>query len=446
MRCASRSRRAVSSPQVINPSRGLQGSIRVPSDKSVSHRALMLSAVAEGQTRIHALLAAGDCLSTRDALMQMGVRMDTLGQTEDRLDVLVHGVGLHGLREPQGALNAGNSGTTLRLMLGLLAGCPWQARILGDESLSRRPMDRVALPLRQMGASVAGQGDRCTPPLQVRGTDTVKAIAYQSPVASAQVKSCVLLAGLFAKGTTSVELPRPARDHTERMLEHFGVPVEVDGLRCSVSGPARLRAKDLVVPGDLSSAMFFLVAGSLVPGSQLVLEEVGLNPTRRAGLDILERMGADLQISFTGAKTGEPVGRIEIKTHALQGVEVGPDEVAVAIDELPILMVAATQAEGLSCFRGAGELRVKETDRIASMTEGLRRMGAKIEVRGEDIRVQGPVLLQGASVESFGDHRTAMSLAVAGLVAKGKTQIQNPACVSISYPAFFNTLSFLSPV
>jgi 3-phosphoshikimate 1-carboxyvinyltransferase len=409
---------------------GLRGEVTVPGDKSVSHRAVMMGAIGEGTTHIRNFLLANDCLATLDVVRGLGVEVEYKGE-----EVLVHGRGLRGLREPVRPLECGGSGTTMRLMSGLLAGQPFYSVLAANAQLSRRPMDRVAIPLRQMGATILGREGGRFAPLSIVG-GSLRGVRYEMPVASAQVKSALLLAGLFAEGRTEVVEPAPSRDHTERMLAAMGARVTVGGKKVGVEAAGRLEALDVCVPGDISSAAFLLAAAAIVPGSRITVPGVGVNPGRVGIINVLQRMGARIVLQLEREENGEPVADIEIKYQELRGVAVEPGEVPGLIDEIPILAVVATQAEGVTEVRGAGELRVKETDRIATTVSELRRMGAKIEALPDGFVVEGPVRLRGAEVSSHGDHRLAMSLAIAALVAEGETTVEDTACIADSFPGF----------
>lgn len=412
------------------PSRGLRGQVSVPGDKSISHRALILGALAEGDTLIRGFLRAEDTLNTGRALGAMGV-----GLADHGTDLLVRGVGLRGLQAPHEPLDLGNSGTGLRLLMGVLAGQAFAATLTGDESLRRRPMDRVARPLGMMGIQVTGQGERCTPPVTVYG-GTPTAIAYDSPLASAQVKSAVLLAGLYADGITTVREPARSRDHTERMLQGFGAGVRVDGLAVSVTGPAQLRGQTVAVPGDFSSAAFVLAAGLLCPNSVVTVTGVNLNPTRCALLAVLRRMGAPITVTNERTEAGEPVGDITIQGGPLAATVIEGDEIPALIDEVPVLAVIATQAEGTTQIRDAGELRVKESDRLAMMAGGLAQMGAQVQELPDGLVIQGPTSLAGGTVDARHDHRIAMSFAVAGLVSQEPVVISGAQSIETSFPGF----------
>ncbi|MHB1127194.1 MAG: 3-phosphoshikimate 1-carboxyvinyltransferase [Bacillota bacterium] len=422
----------------ITRTRGLRGEISVPGDKSISHRAAMLGALAGGTTEIGGFLPGADCLSTLDCLEALGVTVHGAGTTAVR----IVGRGPQGLCEPEDNLDAGNSGTTMRLLLGILAGHNIYATITGDASLRRRPMGRVALPLREMGARILGRNNDTLAPLAIRG-GSLQPIHYRTPVASAQLKSAVLLAGLFAEGTTSVTEPSRSRDHTERMLRYFGAPVREDGLTVAVDGLARLEGRNVQVPGDISSAAFFLVAASIVPGSQITITNVGVNPTRTGIIDALQAMGARIELENVREQSGEPVADLVVRYAPLKGTEIGGEIIPRLIDEIPVLAVAAAVAEGETVITGAAELRVKESDRLAALVTELGRMGAKISALPDGLIIQGDGGLTGAACSTYDDHRMAMAMAVAGLAAKGTTKILDAGCVSVSYPNFMDTLKSL---
>ncbi|MGH8145244.1 MAG: 3-phosphoshikimate 1-carboxyvinyltransferase [Rhodanobacteraceae bacterium] len=408
----------------------LHGCLRVPGDKSISHRAVMLSAVAEGTSRICGFLEGDDTRATARIFSQMGVRIEAPAAGER----IVHGVGLHGLHAPDGALDCGNSGTAMRLLAGLLAGQVLDATLTGDASLSKRPMRRVTEPLARMGA-VIGTGGGGVPPLRIRGDRRLCGIEYTPPVASAQVKSALLLAGLYAQGETVVVEPRPTRDYTERMLAACGWPVTFAPGRAALGGGHVLHAIDVEVPGDFSSAAFFIVAATLVPGSELKLEAVGMNPRRTGLLYVLRAMGADITVENARVSGGEPVADLVVRHVPLRGIEVPAEHVADMIDEFPVLFVAAACAEGMTVIRGAAELRVKESDRIAVMAAGLRKLGIRIEETPDGAIIEGGGM-QGGNVASCGDHRCAMSFAVAGAVAANDVGIADCANVATSFPGF----------
>ena len=421
--------------RVVGPATGLRGEVSVPGDKSISHRSVILGALAKGKTHIIGFLNADDCLKTAAALQALGVKIDNLGQA----DMVVHGVGLRGLRDPGKPLDLGNSGTGMRLLMGVLAGQDFTTTLTGDESLHRRPMDRIAIPLGQMGIEVSGQGERCTSPVTIYGGQP-RAITYHTPMASAQVKSAVLLAGLYADGTTTVIEPAPSRDHTERMLAAFGAEITVNGLQGSVVGSPKLRGQEIVVPGDFSSAAFLLAAGLVTPDSQVTVRNVLLNRTRTGLLDILQRMGADVEVADRRQVSGEERGSITARTSQLIATEVGGDEIPRMLDEVPILALLATQAEGQTVIRDAAELRVKESDRLATTAQVLRAFGADIEEQPDGLVIAGPTRLHGATVNSYGDHRIAMTAAIAGLIAAGETIVKDTACIDTSFPGFADSL------
>ncbi|MEN9877096.1 MAG: 3-phosphoshikimate 1-carboxyvinyltransferase [Cyanobacteriota bacterium] len=423
----------------------LRGTVRVPGDKSISHRALLFGAIAEGETRIEGLLPAEDPLNTAACLRAMGVEVSAI---EAGQPVLVRGVGLDGLQEPAQVLDCGNSGTTMRLMLGLLAGRSGRHFVLdGDSSLRRRPMARVAKPLGQMGACIHGRQGGNLAPLAIQGRPLQGAV-IRTPVASAQVKSALLLAGLSADGPTTVIEPALSRDHSERMLRAFGAdlvsePEASDGPRVLITPGARLQGQRVVVPGDISSAAFWLVAGLLVPGAELLLENVGLNPSRTGILEVLEAMGAPLEFLNERLVAGEPVGDLRVRPAPLKAFTIGGELIPRLVDEIPILAVAALAAEGTSVIRDAEELRVKETDRLAVMARQLRAMGAELEETSDGLVIPGGQQLQGATVDSETDHRVAMSLAVAALGASGSTSIARAEAAAVSYPNFWDDLAKL---
>lgn len=416
---------------IVAPGGALHGSVQVPGDKSISHRAVMLGALAEGVTEIRDCLLGEDVRSTMGAFRAMGIRIEELDG--GRL-IRVHGRGLRGLTAPTVELDMGNSGTSIRLLSGILAGHGIPATLSGDESLQRRPMRRVTEPLGRMGARIhtAANG---TPPLVIESGHPLKAITFEMPVASAQVKSAVLLAGLFAEGETVVIEPAPTRDHTERMLTGCGVEVSVDGPRVALSGGQRLRACPITVPADLSSAAFFIVGASIAPGSELLLSNVGVNPTRTGVLSILDAMGARIERLNPRSIGGEPVADLKVSAAELHGIDVDPALVPLAIDEFPILFIAAACARGVTRVRGAEELRHKESDRIATMAAGLSAAGIKVDTFEDGIEIHGGAL-HGTRVNSHGDHRIAMSFAIAALRASGPMTIDGAATIATSFPSF----------
>lgn len=420
-----------SEPQfVVEPGGALTGGIRVPGDKSISHRSVMLGALCEGTTHVNGFLEGADCVATIRAFRNMGVQV--AGPREGR--VVIDGVGLRGLRPPAEALDLGNSGTSMRLLSGLLAGQSFDSVLVGDASLSKRPMGRVIEPLLSMGAKISAT-EQGTPPIAIRGGAALRGIQYRLPMASAQVKSCLLLAGLYADGDTCVEEPAPTRDHTERMLESLGWPVQRSGARACLRGGGRLRARDFQVPADISSAAFFLVGASIAPGSDLLLEHVGMNPTRTGVVEILRLMGADIEILKPRVAASEPVADIRVRASRLRGVRVPEHLVPLAIDEFPALFIAASCAEGETIVTGAGELRVKESDRIQTMADGLNRLCIDARPTSDGIVIRGgrPA---GGTVDSCGDHRIAMAFAMAGLRATGAVRILDCGNVATSFPGF----------
>jgi 3-phosphoshikimate 1-carboxyvinyltransferase len=421
----------------------LRGSVRVPGDKSISHRALLFGAIAEGTTRIEGLLPAEDPLSTAACLRAMGVEVSAIRAGEP---VTVNGVGLDGLQEPGDVLDCGNSGTTMRLMLGLLAGRAGRHFVLtGDSSLRGRPMRRVGTPLAQMGAVIHGRKDGNFAPLAVLG-QSLRGATIHTPVASAQVKSAILLAALTAEGPTTVIEPVQSRDHSERMLRAFGARLEVGGpglTEVSLIPGASLSGQTVVVPGDISSAAFWLVAGAITPGAALTVENVGLNPSRTGILEVLEQMGARITVRNQRDVAGEPVGDLQVSHGPLQPFEISAELIPRLVDEIPVLAVAACCAEGVSRVSGAEELRVKETDRLAVMARQLGAMGARIEEFDDGMAISGVTALKGASVDSETDHRVAMSLAVASLVASGTTTLRRAEAAAVSYPGFWDDLQRL---
>ena len=414
----------------VSPGGTIGGQARVPGDKSISHRSIMLGALAEGVTRVSGFLEGEDALATLNAFRAMGVEIERPEEGE----VVVHGVGLHGLEAPPAALDLGNAGTGMRLLCGLMAGQAFDCELTGDASLCSRPMGRVIDPLMLMGAQIhAQEGGR--PPLSVTGGRQLQGIHYDLPMASAQVKSCVLLAGLYADGRTSVTEPAPTRDHTERMLRGFGYPVTRENDVISLQGGGRLKAADIDVPADISSAAFFLVAASITPGSDLLLTHVGINPTRTGVINILSLMGADISLTNEREVGGEPVADIRVRYAPLRGIEIPQDQVPLAIDEFPALFIAAACARGRTVLRGAEELRVKESDRIAAMAEGLTTLGISNEVLEDGIVIEGGTM-GGGEIRTHMDHRIAMSFAIAGLRARESIVVLDCDHVATSFPGF----------
>lgn len=415
---------------ITQPGGKLNGTLRVPGDKSISHRSIMLGSLAEGETKVTGFLNGDDCLATLNAFRAMGVNIIENSATS----LTIEGVGLQGLKQPKTNLDMGNSGTSMRLMSGLMSGQAFDVTLTGDASLSTRPMRRVILPLTQMNATLSGaEGD--TPPLVIKGNAQLKAIHYDLPVASAQVKSAVLLAGLYAEGETSVTEPAPTRDHTERMLRGFGYDVITEGSTMRLTGKGHLTGQSIDVPADISSAAFFMVAASIIPDADITLEHVGVNPTRTGVIDILKLMGANITLSNQQEVGGEPVADIRIQSAPLTGIAIPEALVPLAIDEFPSIFVAAACATGTTVLTGAEELRVKESDRIQVMADGLIHCGIDAEVTDDGIIIQGGILT-GGEVDSHGDHRIAMSFVVAGQVAQQKIIINNCANVNTSFPHF----------
>lgn len=419
------------------PAKGLKGEITVPGDKSISHRSVILGSIAQGRTEITGFLEGEDNLSTISAFTLMGVDIERDGSS-----VVVEGRGLDGLEEPSDVINAGNSGTTTRLLLGLLAGRPFFSVVTGDESLRKRPMKRVVDPLTKMGAIITGRKGASVLPLAVSGT-RLKGITYRTPVASAQLKSALLLAGLSADGETTVEEPEKSRDHTERMLKLFGADVKTNGNSTSVRSTNRLTGCKIIVPGDISSAAFFMAGAAFTPGSELLIRDVGINPTRVGIIDILKKMGGSIEINAVRESSGEPVGDILVKGARLKGVDIGGAELLLAIDEFPIVCVAAAFAEGATRISGARELRVKESDRIAVMSECLTAIGIKNAETEDGIIIEGigAKTAKGGAIKSYGDHRIAMSMAMAALRTETGVDIEGAASVDVSFPGFFGLLS-----
>lgn len=417
---------------VSSPATGLTGEITVPGDKSISHRSIILGAIAEGTTTVSGFLDGEDCLATLKAFRSMGVKIE--GPVEQRL--VIHGVGKYGLQKPSGVLDCGNSGTSIRLIAGLLAAQSFDSELSGDDSLKKRPMQRISLPLTRMGAVLQTQDGK--PPLYIKGGQTLHGIRYEMPEASAQVKSCLLLAGLYAKGQTTIQEPGPTRDHTERMLKAFSCPITLSHREASISSAGELKGTDIIVPGDLSSAAFFLVAASIIPGSKLWIRNVGINPTRTGIIQILQAMGANILFENKRFYGEEPVADLFVQYAPLHGIDIPSELVPLAIDEFPIIFVAAAAARGQTKVRGAKELRTKESDRIATMVEGLNLLGIEAKATEDGADIYGGTL-HGGVVQSFHDHRIAMAFAVAGAVAKQPVTIENCANVATSFPTFVQT-------
>lgn len=414
----------------------LGGKIEVPGDKSISHRSIMFGALANGKTVIRHFLKGEDCLSTIDCFRKLGVEIE---ETDE--EIIVHGTGWDGLKEPSSILDTGNSGTTTRLMLGILAGLPFHSVMIGDESIARRPMDRVTVPLASMGADIAGRDNGRFTPLSIRGRK-LKTIEYRLPVASAQVKSAVIFAALQAEGESVIIEPEATRDHTEKMIEQFGGIVRREGDRIIIKGGQSFKGTDVYVPGDISSAAFFMVAAAIAPDSEIVLENTGLNETRTGIVDVFKQMGADMTIEKTSFK-GEEIGTITVRTSKLKGTEISGALIPRLIDEIPVIALLATQAEGDTIIRDAEELKVKETNRIDTVVDELKKLGADIEATDDGMIIRGKSKLHGGAVSSHGDHRIGMVMAIAALIADGEVELENPEAIAVSYPEFFKHVNRL---
>ncbi len=417
--------------------KGLRGSLRVPGDKSISHRSIIFGSLAKGVTKVHDILRGEDVLSTMQVFREMGV------QIEDKGDLVeIHGCGFDGLQEPQRPLDMGNSGTSMRLIAGVLAGQNFSAQMVGDDSLSKRPMDRISLPLRQMGVEIAGQTERDLPPLTIHGNPNLKPIQYQLPIASAQVKSALIFAALQAQGESLIIEKDLTRNHTEDMLLQFGGQLKVDGKEIRLAGKQELQAQEVVVPGDISSAAFWLVAGLVVPNSQITLTNVGINETRTGILDVIQAMGGKLSVSEVDEVAKSAT--ITVESSELHGTEIGGELIPRLIDELPIIALLATQAQGQTLIRDAEELKVKETDRIQVVADALNSMGADIQPTADGMIIQGKTPLKGASVHTYGDHRIGMMTAIAALLVKdGNVELERAEAINTSYPDFFAHLEGL---
>ncbi len=423
---------------LITKVRGLSGIVRVPGDKSISHRGVMLGSLAKGQTEIQGFLMGADCLSTIDCFRKLGVRINIYSDT-----VVVEGMGLRGLKSPIQTLNVGNSGTTMRLISGVLAPQSFSAKLDGDASIRKRPMNRVIMPLEQMGADIKSESGDGLPPLLIKGS-SLKGITYKSPVASAQVKSALLLAGLYADGETTVIEPALSRNHTELMLKAFGADVVSKGKTATVKPCKELFGQMVVVPGDISSAAYFMVAAAVTPDSEITMKNVGLNPTRDGIIRVLKSMGADITIRENERAVGEPAGDVTVRTSKLKGITIEGELIPTLIDELPVIAVLACFAEGTTVIKDAEELKVKESNRIDIMVKNLKAMGADIEATNDGMIINGGKMLHGAEVDSVKDHRVAMSMAVAAMNAEGDTELKDAHCVKISYPRFYEDMQRLS--
>ncbi|QXA19586.1 3-phosphoshikimate 1-carboxyvinyltransferase [Streptococcus gordonii] len=417
--------------------KGLRGSLRVPGDKSISHRSIIFGSLAKGVTKVHDILRGEDVLSTMQVFREMGVKIEDKGDL-----VEIHGCGFDGLQEPQRPLDMGNSGTSMRLIAGVLAGQNFSAQMVGDDSLSKRPMDRISLPLRQMGVEIAGQTERDLPPLTIHGNPNLKPIQYQLPIASAQVKSALIFAALQAQGESLIIEKDLTRNHTEDMLLQFGGQLKVDGKEIRVAGKQELQAQEVVVPGDISSAAFWLVAGLIVPNSKITLTNVGINETRTGILDVIQAMGGKLSVSEVDEVAKSAT--ITVESSELHGTEISGELIPRLIDELPIIALLATQAEGQTLIRDAEELKVKETDRIQVVADALNSMGADIQPTADGMIIQGKTPLKGASVHTYGDHRIGMMTAIAALIVKdGNVELERAEAINTSYPDFFAHLEGL---
>lgn len=417
---------------------GLRGELAVPGDKSISHRSVMFGAISRGTTEITGFLQSADCLSTISCFRKMGVEIKNQGSR-----VLVKGAGMHGLKKPSEVLDCGNSGTTTRLISGILSAQAFDSVVTGDASIQKRPMDRILLPLTQMGARIRSAAGNGCAPLLIQGAP-LHGIHYQSPVASAQVKSSILLAGLYADGETRVTEPYLSRNHSELMLSHFGAKVRTEGTTAIIQPANELYACPVEVPGDISSAAFFLVAGLIIPHSEILIRNVGINPTRSGVLTVLQAMGADITLLDRHDRSGEPAADLLVRSSSLTGTTIEGSLIPTLIDEIPILALAACFAEGETVIRDAAELKVKESNRLKVMTEGLSAMGAQVQETEDGMIIQGGAPLHGAVIDSRLDHRIAMTFAVAGLCADGETEIQGAECVNISYPQFYEDLNRLA--
>lgn len=418
---------------IINKYNGcFKGEISVPGDKSISHRSIMFGSLAEGETNVKNFLMGEDCLSTIGCFRAMGVEIEVSGT-----NVKIKGVGLSGLEKPNKILDAGNSGTTIRILSGVLACQTFESRIDGDDSLRKRPMSRVSDPLNEMGADI-----ECTngkyPPLTIRPVEKIKTYKYVQPTASAQVKSCLLMAGMYGDGKVEIVQPEISRDHTERMMKYFGIPIEIDGKTVRIEKARIFKGKDIMVPGDISSAAFYMVASCIAKNSEVVIKDVGLNPTRTGIIDVLLQMGGDIEIENERLENEEPIGNIRIKGSNLRGIDINGDIIPRIIDEIPIIALAAVFAEGTTVISDAEELKVKETDRITAVCDELFKMGANIRPKDDGMVIKGSSKLSGAAVKTYGDHRMGMMLALAGSFADGDTEIDNIECIAVSNPDFFN--------
>jgi 3-phosphoshikimate 1-carboxyvinyltransferase len=419
----------------IEKKKRIEGEIYLPGDKSISHRAIMLGSISQGETRVKGFSDCTDCRNTLNAFHKLGIKIEDHSKGE----LTIYGQGLKGLTSAKEIIDVGNSGTTMRLLSGILAGQDFSSTITGDEYLQRRPMRRIIVPLREMGAKISSPDDN-HPPITIMG-QKLHPIDYYSPIASAQVKSCILLAGLYARGRTSVSEPSPSRDHTERMLRYLSAPIEMKGTNIFIEGISELKARPIAIPGDISSAAFFMIACLLFKNSEIRIKGIGVNPTRTGIIDVLKNMGANIVIENVHQLCGEPVADLIVKSSSLRATKIGSDLIPRIIDEIPVLAVAATQAEGVTEISDAQELRVKESDRIGNVVSELSKMAASIKEKKDGMVISGGERLMGNSVNSFEDHRMAMALIVAGLIADGETTINDVACIDTSFPQFMDTLN-----
>jgi len=428
----------------IKKAKSLKGEIAPPPDKSISHRAVMFASLADGKSLVRNFLVAEDPISTMTAMRMLGVEITEVSRKSKvkspKSELIINSKGLYGFKEPQDIINCGNSGTTMRLISGILAGNPFLSVLTGDDSLRQRPMARIIKPLKEMGADISGRSGDKYPPLVIKGK-RLKAMDYTLPVASAQVKSCLILAGLYADGVTGITEPHKSRDHTERMLKSMGAGIEVEGLTVKIHGGTKLTACDVTVPSDFSSAAFFIAGALMVPDSEVMIKDVGINPTRTGFLEMIKRMGGSFSLDNIRDISGEPVADIYCRTApVLKPFKIGRETIPSIIDEFPILCVLASKADGTTEIRDAGELRVKESDRIKAMASELKKLGVEIEEFPDGVAIKGQANLKGSVVESYGDHRIAMALSIAALVAEGTTTINNASCVDISFPGFFDEM------
>lgn len=420
----------------LSHAKELKGTLRVPADKSISHRSIMFGAIANGKTTVRNFLRAEDCLSTLHAFQALGVPIEDDGET-----ITIEGQGFGGLKAVDSPIDIGNSGTTIRLMMGILSGTDFETTLFGDDSLSKRPMNRVMLPLQSMGAELSGDAGSEFPPIIVTGTDQLTTIDYQMPMASAQVKSAILFAALQAHGKSTILEKEVSRNHTEEMIRQFGGTITVSGKKIEIEGPQVLSGQDVIVPGDISSAAFFLVAGAITPNSELTLTNVGINPTRTGIIDVLQAMGAELEI--TNEDSQNQSADLTVRTSKLKGTTIEGDLIPRLIDELPVIALLATQAEGTTVIKDAEELKVKETNRIDATANELNKLGADITATEDGLIIKGPTPLNGGTVSSLGDHRIGMMLQVAALISKGEVLLDLPEAVAISYPKFFEDIESL---